>query len=126
VNGTVARWNNDTAGFAVNELGYADIELNSISVIDTSHSDQLFRISYAMESLRTDDYIQSLNQSARTILATQLWALSHKIINAYWNFVNHTSGSPGVGPPFWYSGPSPPDEHLIQDAVNIALSFERP
>jgi len=125
INGTLTKWNNDTAGVAVNELGYADWELYDIRVLDTAHTDSLSRISTAIETLRTDDYIASLNQTARTLLAHQLWSISMKIINAYWNYANYTSNSPGIGPPFWYSGPSPPDETLLQSAVNIALAFER-
>ena len=125
VNGTVAHWNNDTAGFAVNELAHADTALYDIRILDTSHANQLSKISYAIETLRTDSYIATLNQSARSTLANELWSLSMKISHAYWNFVNYTSDSPGVGPPFFYSGPAPPDEHLIQDAVNISLSFQR-
>ncbi len=97
--------------------------------LDTSHADQLSRISYAVETLRTQngtqEYITSMNPEHRSLLATQLYSLAHKIENAYWNFINYTSTSPGVGPPFWYSGPSPPDENLLHDAVNIALGFER-
>jgi len=66
-----------------------------------------------------------LNSSQRILLSTQVYSLGHKLANAYNNFVNYTSTSPGIGPSFWYSGPSPPDENLLQSAVNIALTFER-
>ena len=125
VNGTISPWNNDTVTSVSSELAYADSELYNLQVLDTSHANQLSRISYAIETLRTDNYLQDLNQSARTTLASQLRPLSHKLANAYWNYINYTSSGTGVGPSFWYSGPSPPDEQLLQDAVNIALSFER-
>jgi len=125
INGTVSKWNNETAGVAVNVLGFADEELYDIGVLDTAHTNTLSRISTAIETLRTDDYIATLNQTSRTLLAHQLWSISQKIINANWNYANYTSTTPGVGPPFWYSGPAPPDETLLQNAVNIALAFER-
>lgn len=125
LNGFVAPWTNATEGFAINELAYGDMQIISISYLDASHANQLLRISYAIETLRTQNYIHNMTASQRTSLATQLFSLSTKIINAYWNYVNYTSTQTGVGPPFWYSGPSPPDEQLLQDAVNIALGFQR-
>ncbi len=129
MNGIPYSWSNVTSGFAVNELGYADSELYDVAVLDTSHADQLYRISYALETLRTQngtrDYIYGMNLSQRLNLAAQLESLGHKIINAYWNFANYTSTSPGVGHGFWYFGPSPPDESLLQSSVAIALNFER-
>ncbi len=131
LDGNLYSWNNETAGVAVSELAYADFELNAITVFDRTHADQLIRISYAIESLQGPgptgfgEYIASLNSSQRILLSTQVYSLGHKLANAYNNFVNYTSTSPGIGPSFWYSGPSPPDENLLQSAVNIALTFER-
>jgi hypothetical protein len=129
MNGVIYPWSNVTDGFVVNELAYANDQVYDIKVLDNSHADQLSRISYALETLRTQngtkDYIFSMNPSQRVLLASQLYSLGHKIANAYWNFVNYTSTSPGVGPSFWYSGPSPPDENLLQSSATIALNFER-
>ena len=127
--GNINPWNNQTAYDALNELAYADFELNGVSVLDQAHANQLYQISNAIETIRTPNgtqlYIQSLSQSARILLANQVSLLGHDVVNAYWNFINYTSSGNGVGPPFWYNGPSPPDENLIQNAVNIALAFER-
>ena len=126
LSGIVAHWSNVTEIFVSNELAYADWQLNSISHLDTSHANQLFRISYAIESLRTQDYIHNMNSSQRMNLATQLYSIRMKVRNAFTNYLNYTSSGTAAGPPFWYSGPSPPDERLLQDAVNIALGFQRP
>ncbi len=123
--GDVTPPTNITIGIASNELGQAILELYNIEYLDTSHLNQLDKITTALETLKTQDYLQSLNSTQRTSLATQLRLLGHDIINAYWNYGNFTSTSPGVGPSFWYSGPSPPDEQLLQSAVNIALSIQR-
>ncbi len=131
LNGDLYSWSNETAGFALSELVYADYELQGIIVFDRAHLDQLNRINYAIESLNSasptgyGDYIASLNSSQRILLSTQVYSLGYKLANAYNNFVNYTSTSPGIGPSFWYSGPSPPDENLLQSAVSIALTFER-
>jgi hypothetical protein len=112
----------------INELGYADFELHGIFSLDSSHTNPLDRISFAIETLKTTNgtiLIGSMNSSQRVLLATQFESLAHKITGAYWNFLNYTRTSgTSEGPPFWYFGPSPPDESLLQDAVNIALSFE--
>src|SRR5207245_2995038 len=122
-------WSNETVGFALSELVYADYELQGIIVFDRAHLDQLNRINYAIESLNGasptgyGDYIASLNSSQRILLSTQVYSLGHKLANAYNNFVNYTSTSPGIGPSFWYSGESPPDANLIRLFVNIVRTF---
>jgi len=131
LNGNLYTWSNQTAGSALEELVYADYELQSIMVLDRAHLDQLNGINYALESLNsaspkgTEVYIASLNSSQRILLSTQVYSFGHDLANAYNNFVNYGGTSPGIGPSFWYSGPSPPDENLLQSAVSIALTFER-
>jgi hypothetical protein len=128
LNGNVLPWSNSSERFVINELGYADSELHGISNLDTSHRNSLGRISFAIETLKTDNgtrLIGSMKSSQRILLSTQFESLAHKITSAYWNFLNYTSTSgTNEGPPFWYFGPAPPDENLLQDAVNIALAFE--
>jgi hypothetical protein len=131
LNGTSYSWSNETAGIVLSEMGWANDELYGIMVLDRAHIDQLNKINYAIQSLEgpgpsgTGQYIASLNSSQRTLLSTQVYSLGHKIGDAYNNFLNNGGSSPGIGPSFWYSGPSPPDETLLQSAVSIALSFER-
>ncbi len=125
INGSFVHWDNQTAGFAVNDLGYAGSWLYEIGVSDAAHNDQISRINYALSTLRTQDYVSTMNQTGRTFLAKQLWLVSHDVVNAYTNYLNYTSSGTGSGPPFWYNGPAPPDEKLLQDAVNTAYAFER-
>ncbi len=121
--GVLFKWNNATSSFAGNEMGSADLSLVYISNFDTTHANQLQRIDYALENVRPTVF-GNLTYSQRTALSAELRSLSVKIENAYWNFLNYTSASPTSGPPFWYSRPSPPDEGLLRDAVNIALSLQ--
>jgi hypothetical protein len=130
LNGDVTPPTNITIGIASNELAGANDELYNIGYLDTSHINTISRITTALATLDTQgrdslDYFQSLNSTQRSFLATQLRLLGHDIENAYWNYLNFTSTSPGVGPPFWYSGPSPPDSQLLQDAVSVALGIQR-
>ncbi len=117
------KWDNATGSFAGNEMGYADDSLVYISYFDTTHANQILRINYAIEGIRPQIPVANLSYSQRTSLSGQLQTLAVKIEKAYSNFVNYTSTSPAVGPPFWYSGPSPPDERLLQEAVDVALSL---
>jgi len=120
------KWDNATSSFAGNEMGYADDSLVYISYFDTAHANQLLRIFFAIESIRPPFNtipVANLSYSQRTSLSGQLQSLAVKIDRAYTNFVNYTSTRPVVGPPFWYSGPSPPDERLLQDAVSVGLSL---
>ena len=130
--GDVTPPTNITIGIASNELAGATDELYNIEYLDTSHINTIDRITTALETLNTQaapysslDYLQSLNSTQRSFLATQLRLLGHNIVNAYWNYANFTDTSPGVGPSFWYSGPSPPDSQLLQDAVSVALGIQR-
>ena len=129
MNGTLYKWNNVTSSFAGNEMGYANENLNYLSEYDIAHADQLGRISYAIESIRPAFNaipFTNISYAQRTILATRLYSIANKILYAYWNFLNYTSVGGTAGPPFWYAGPSPPDENLLQAAVNVALTLQPP
>src|SRR3989442_6988795 len=111
LNGDLYSWSNETAGFALSELVYADYELQGIIVFDRAHLDQLNPINYAIGSLNSasptgdGDYVASLNSSQRILLSTQGYSTRHKLPHAYINFGNFTTTSPGIGPSFCYSGP---------------------
>ncbi len=130
--GDIGPATNLTLGIASNDVSGANIELSNIAVLDTTHANQLYKISYALSTLTgqanctcSEDYFQSLNSSQRATIATQLRLVGHDVVNAYWNYVNYTSNGVGQGPDFWYSGPAPPDSKLMQDAVIIALDLQR-
>ena len=128
LNGTLIKWSNVTSGFVGELMGDADANLNLLTGYDTDHANQLIRISYSIESIQPSFYMNpnNINATYRATLGNQLYSLDHKILYAYWNFLNYTSVGGTAGPPFWYSGPSSPDEHLLQDAVNIALALHPP
>ncbi len=48
--------------------------------------------------------------------------IGNKILSAYSGFINYTYINTVEGPPFWYIGPSPPDEATLQEAVNLAVA----
>ena len=129
MNGTIWKWNNVTSSFAGNEMGSANENLSYLSEYDTAHANQLIMINYAIENIRPPFNtipFTNISYAQRTILAAQLRSIANKILYAYWNFLNYTSVGGTAGPPFWYSGPSPPDESLLQAAVNVALTLQRP
>jgi hypothetical protein len=127
INGTTFSYNNITSSWAGDLMSSATVYLTYISYLDTSHASQLEKISYAIENviapLNTIPFTNT-TYSQRAPFSLQLRSLAEKVVNAYWNFLNYTSSSPATGPPFWYSGPSPPDEMSLLDAVNISLSLQ--
>jgi len=125
LSGNIDHWNNETEQFTLNELSYADYGVYGLSVLDSAHANRLDRISSAVETLRTQDYVHNMTSAQRTELSNQLESLGHDMLFAYSNYWNYTSNGVGVGPAFWYSGPAPPDERLLQNAVSIACAFQR-
>ena len=129
VNGTVYKWNNVTSSLAGNLMGYANENLNYLLDYDTAHGNQLYQISYAIENIVPSFFnlsFANLSSAQRGPLAAQLYSLGDRILYSYWNFLKYTSAGGISGPPFWYSGPSPPDEQLLQVAVSIALALRTP
>ena len=131
VEGTFYRWTNQTSWISANEIGYATEYLNLIGGIDTAHANQLDRITLSIYNATRPFFSippANVSLSGRTLLSVQLIMIGQKIQYAYTNYENYTytTYSPMAGPPFWYSGPSPPDEGLLQQAVNIALALRQP
>lgn len=124
------KWSSETSSFAGVLIRYADQNLNLLRDYDTDHSYKLYQISYAVERIVISffDNVSYANASfaQRAPLEKQLYSLGDRILYAYGNILMYTSEGATAGPPFWYSGPAPPDEHLLQDAVNIALALQPP
>ena len=123
---TFYKWTNQTGVISASEIGYADEHLYLIGSIDTAHATQLDRITQAIDyAIRPFFSIPPTNVSlpGRTLLSGQLITIGQKVQYAYWNYENYTSSSLA---PFWYSGPSPPDEGLLQQAVNLAMALQQP
>jgi hypothetical protein len=111
------------------EMAEAEIALNGIRIIDQPHQSQLEGMITALYAFRSSSgaFCGKPSYCAGNITDTQkanfsirLESLAFKVYNAYNNYRNYTGTTSGVGPSFWYSGPSPPDERDLQDAVTIA------
>ena len=124
------KWSGETSSFAGVLIGYADQNLNLLRDYDTDHSNKLYPISYAIERIVVSFFENASYANAsyaqRAPLERQLYSLGDRILYAYSNFLKYTSEGGTAGPPFSYSGPTPPDESLLQDAVNIALALQAP
>jgi len=119
INGTFYPWNNESQAIAQNAISQAYATLSYLGFLDSSHTNQLFII--AEKVYESSSAFYQITQSQRVTLSTNLRALGEKILLAY--FLNNTITSNGVGPPFWYTGPSPPDERDLQAASVIAANL---
>jgi len=110
------------------ELHYAANSLHDLWRLDREHVVQLEKIETMLINLcghadgRT--YVLGLNYTKRSSLAANLYNIGRKMVKAYFNYLNYTSSNYETGPPFWYFGPSPPDETILQEAVEIAIDVE--
>ncbi len=108
------------------ELLYASWTLSNLGALDPPHNPQLFRIGYSLLTIRTDmglgNYIVGFNSTQLDRFSTILLSLGDKIRFAYTNYLNYTSTS-FTGPSFWYFGPSPPDEVLLGQALDLAVAM---
>ena len=119
INGTFFPWNNESQMSALNGLTQADVTLTYLAFLDSSHINQLGIIANKVHESSSAFY--QITQSRRVSFSTNLRSLGDKIVNAY--LLNNTSTTNGVGPSFWYSGPSPPNEQDLQDASAIATNI---
>ncbi len=52
-------------------------------------------------------------------LFAAIHSIGWKVVKAYGNFLNYTSAN---NVPFWYFGPSPPDEGILEEAAQLAVN----
>ena len=119
INGTLFPWNNESQMSALNGLTQAYSTLIYLGFLDSSHINQLGII--ANKVYESSSAFYQITQARRVSFSTHLRSLGDKIVNAY--YLNNTSTTNGVGPSFWYSGPSPPNEQDLQDASVIATNL---
>ena len=119
INGTFYPWNNESGRSAQTLLSQGETTLLLLGELDTAHVNQLDTIANKVHEIPSTFY--QITQSRRVSLSTNLRSLGDKIVYAY--FLNNTSTTNGVGPSFWYSGPSPPNEQDLQDATTIASNL---
>jgi hypothetical protein len=56
-------------------------------------------------------------------LSNNIKLIAIELPEAYWNPLNTTSVDSETGPPFWYFGPSPPDEAMLQTVATLAMQL---
>jgi hypothetical protein len=106
-----------------NELDYADWVLLKLIRLDETHASQLFKIEDLINTLRdpATDTVQ-LNESQFWFLSNAIHTIAQKLVDAYWNPLNGTDVNSETGPSFWYFGPSPPDEAILQQVATLAIN----
>lgn len=104
------------------ELDYAEESLLELTRLDGAHQSKLFMIDMMIEALRDPgtNGVQ-LNDAQFWDLSKTIRHLGQKVAGAYWSLTNYTSVNGVDGPPFWYFGPSPPDETVLQEAVDLSV-----
>ena len=105
-------------------LQSAEFALNNLVRLDFDRGNQLYKIETMLLTLAPNwsMYTMALNQTQRGTLASLLGKIGNDILYAYGNYINYASSGPG-GPPFWYNGPAPPDQNLIQQAVDLGVNL---
>lgn len=119
INGTFYPWNNESQRSAQTLLDQGETTLLLLEGLDTAHANQLDNLANKVHESSSAFY--QITQSRRVSFSTDLRSLGDKILNA--SYLNNTSTTNGVGPSFWYSGPSPPNEQDLQDATTIAANL---
>lgn len=108
-----------TQDWFISELKYASSSLLELMRLDERHWIQLIKIETMLVSLfdpAKRSYLIGLNSTDRNVIARALHDIGGKVVVAYCNYINYTSSNP----PLWYSGPSPPDETILEEAVELA------
>jgi hypothetical protein len=59
-------------------------------------------------------------RTERSSLTGSIKTVATNVVVACFNYFNCTSESQGSEPPFWYLGPSPPDEMVLKEAADVA------
>jgi hypothetical protein len=114
---------NGTSTIAPSIMSLAATSMYNLEYLDWNHATQLSIIEETLNRLGTvwSGYVVSLTASQRTTFSEEVRSMGGDVAGAYANFYQtSTPINTGTGPPFWYNGPSPPDEALLQRAVTLA------
>jgi len=115
---------NITQKWFISEVEYADSSLWELMRLDEAHQIQLGKIEVMLVDLMDPTkkpYLIGLNSTDRNAMSRALHDIGWKVVAAYGNYINYTSSTPS----FWYFGPSPPDETILQEAVELAIDIEQ-
>ena len=111
-----------TQDWFAKELDYADSSLLELMRLDESSPAQLGRIESMLVDLRGSYmHLIGLNSTDRNALGEALHDIGWKAVAAYANYLEPAGSS---NPPLWYSGPSPPDETILEEAAELAIDVQ--
>lgn len=103
------------------QLFSTEIDLQDLYLLDTGHQSQLYPVVRMVEALNGHGfYLLGMNATERSNLTASIKSVANNVVEAYWNYLNYTSETQGSGPPFWYLGPSPPDEKVLREGADVA------
>jgi hypothetical protein len=113
-----------TYNWFTDELDSASWTMNQLIKVDEAHERELYWIEDLILTLR-DAGINGvlLNNSQFWNLSNNIKLIAIELPQAYWNPLNTTSVDSEAGPPFWYFGPSPPDEAMLQQVATLAMQL---
>jgi hypothetical protein len=106
------------------ELHYAESSLLELIIMDSAHSVQLGKIDNLIVTISDPGIdLSRLNATEQTRMMNTMCDIGQKVAQAYWSILNYTSVDGVNGPPFWYFGPAPPNETILEEAVQSAFNL---
>ena len=108
----------EAAQLSLHELTRTDQDRNSVPALDKIQS----FMSYLSAS--TNQNLTKLSPTEITDLANSAIRVGESVVSAYGAILNCTSMNDS-GPPFWYFGPSSPDQAVLQEAADLAVSAQQ-
>jgi len=114
---------NTTQDWFYSEVQYATHSVSDLLKLDRRHSYQIGKIDNMLFHLRDPtkkSYLIGLISTDRNAIARALHDIGWEVVAAYGNYISYTSSNP----PLWYSGPSPPDETILEEAVELAIEIK--
>jgi len=108
------------------ELDYSTWSLNELRKLDRDHEVPLMIIDDMILTLRDRlPQLSTLNETERISMAKMMYTIGEDVVTAYFNILNYTSVDDLTGPPFWYSGPSPPDEGMLDLVAEMSKNVTK-
>jgi len=106
------------------ELHYAESSLLELSIMDSAHSVQLGKIDNLIVTVSDPGIdLSRLNSTEQTRMMNTMCDIAQKVAQAYGSILNYTSVDGVNGPPFWYFGPAPPNETILEEAAQSAFNL---
>jgi hypothetical protein len=106
------------------ELHYAESSLSELSIMDSAHSVQLGKIDNLIVTISDPGIdLSRLNSTEQTRMMNTMCDIAQKVAQAYGSILNYTSVDGVNGPPFWYFGPAPPNETILEEAAQSAFNL---